>query len=46
MKYESSSVKVLGSLADLTQSGTKTLFKTYDGLDFSYGPFQNIPLSS
>ena len=46
MKYEAPEVKVVGSVADLTQ--VKTLFKKLDGLDFQFpvGSGPKIPLSS
>jgi hypothetical protein len=45
MKYEAPSVKVVGSIAELTQVRYKTIFKKYDGIDFTFGPF-TVQLSS
>ena len=45
MKYEAPAIEVVGSVADLTQTQVKTLFKKFDGIDFSFGGI-TVPLSS
>jgi hypothetical protein len=49
MKYEAPAVQVVGSVGDLTQTRYKTLFKKYDGIDFTFtlGSITiDLPLSS